>query len=405
MERKHSAMKNIYKFSHGSKKASAIGLWKQHDVCLQTNELSFLKNNEISSSVLLSDKKVFITMKDKVIKIENANAHTIYLKFAEEAETKEWFHTLRQIKTCENICLLGSGYFSSVDLVKIEGKFFARKTIQKTLSSSAQNQFILAEKKALIELQHPFIVKIEFCYQTSTSFHFGLEFIHGGDLYNLMNRYTLSRNDIRLILAEVLIALSFIHSQGYLYRDLKPENILISEDGTIKLTDFGLSIKQPYSKEMCGTLQFMAPEMVMGISYSSAADYWSFGVLAFKLFWKRFPFDDKNKYKMQQKIQTDQGKFPADADPIEKDFVMRFLEKNATKRAGFLKDHPFWNGLDFEKVENKMYKHEIVPAKMDENNIVHMCEENFIRKYNGKHVPEEAIDVYSRLENFSYCSI
>jgi serine/threonine protein kinase len=232
-----------------------------------------------------------------------------------------------------------------------------------------------------------------------------LEFLHGGDLFNLTHRFELSPNEKRLILAEILIALSFVHSKGYIYRDLKPENILISENGSIKLADFGLATKQDYAKDMCGTLSYMPPEMVSGVSYTSSADYWSFGVLAFRLLFGNLPFEDKSNYNLQEKIRTGQPIYPREADPTEKDFVQSFLAKNRKQRATFesTKKHPFWGDLDFEKVERKEYQHQIVPCRVSEKPIQQICAENFQEKYHGKQAQgEEDIHLHSRLENFSF---
>lgn len=319
--------------SQNTKKACKPGSWKPCEAHLQTNELAFVnKENKIKYRAFLSEIDASISIQGKLIQLTEPKSSPVYLMFKDKNETKKWFDALTKIRKYQHICQIGSGSFSQVELVEIEGKLIALKTITKTLIHN-QNSYVLSERNALIECKHPFIIGFVFCYQTSCAFHFGLEFLHGGDLYNLIHKVELSQKEKRLILAEILIALSFVHSKGYLYRDMKLENILISENGSIKLTDFGLATKQPLANEMCGTLTSMPPEMVSGASYSFSADYWSFGVLAFVILFGKFPFDDKSNYTLQQNIQKSQPAFPDEVDPIEKEFVQSFFGEESESKS------------------------------------------------------------------------
>lgn len=139
-----------------------------------------------------------------------------------------------------------------------------RKFSKKLIEKQKLEKSVFNERDCMVNCQHPFIVPLRYCYQTSSTFYYGMDFIPGGDLYSLISQNNLSLFDIKLYLCEIGIALSYVHSKGYVSRDLKPENVLIDKDGHIKLSDFGLAKniqKENYTKSFCGTASFMAPEI------------------------------------------------------------------------------------------------------------------------------------------------
>ena len=139
------------------------------------------------------------------------------------------------------------------------------------------------ERNILTEVQHPFIVRLHYAFQTEGKLYLILDFLRGGDLFTrLAKEIMFTEEDVKFYLAELALALDHLHSIGIIYRDLKPENILLDSEGHISLTDFGLS-KQPLEDEkaysFCGTVEYMAPEVVNRKGHSYVADWWSFGVL------------------------------------------------------------------------------------------------------------------------------
>lgn len=102
--------------------------------------------------------------------------------------------------------------------------------------------FNVAEREILSKIDHPFIVKLSFAFQSNSKLYLIMEFVNGGELfYHLKVSRCFDQNRARFYAAECLLALEHLHSKGVIYRDLKPENILLGSDGHIKLTDFGLS--------------------------------------------------------------------------------------------------------------------------------------------------------------------
>lgn len=144
------------------------------------------------------------------------------------------------------------------------------------------------ERNILTEVQHPFIVKLHYAFQSEAKLYLILDFLRGGDLFNrLAKEIMFTEEDVKFYLAELALALDHLHSIGIIYRDLKPENILLDSEGHISLTDFGLS-KQPLEDEnaysFCGTVEYMAPCVVNRKGHTYSADWWSFGVLMVKIF-------------------------------------------------------------------------------------------------------------------------
>ena len=128
----------------------------------------------------------------------------------------------------------------------------------------------MTERNLLASLTSHFTVQMEFAFQTDDKLYFVLEFVSGGELYfHMKQRGSFTEEMIRFYASEIVIALEVLHSKGVIYRDLKPENLLLDADGHIKVSDFGLSKegldhqdKMTYS--ICGTPEYMAPEILNG---------------------------------------------------------------------------------------------------------------------------------------------
>ena len=182
---------------------------------------------------------------------------------------------------------------------------FAIKTIKKHLIAQ-QNLIsqLISEKNILKNANHPFIIKMFMAIQSKTKVHLVMELCPGGELFYYLQKYKkLSEDHAKFYFAEILLALEYLHSHEIVYRDFKPENILIDIDGHIKLIDFGLS-KQGIGKEgvtfsFCGSPEYMSPEVMSGISYGRAVDFYGLGAIIYELIIGYPPFYDKSKAQMQ----------------------------------------------------------------------------------------------------------
>ena len=149
-----------------------------------------------------------------------------------------------------------------------------------------------------------------------------------------------------------------MHKNKYIYRDLKPENILIDKEGHVKLTDFGLSkiLKDEESKTytMCGTAEYLAPEVVLEKGYNMSCDWFSFGAVMFEMLCGRRPYQRKGK-KIDPRMYLTPIKIPNNLSEGAQDLLSKLLEINPRKRIGYnsadeIKNHPYFKGVDFNKV-------------------------------------------------------
>ncbi|OHT05481.1 RAC family serine/threonine-protein kinase like protein [Tritrichomonas foetus] len=275
------------------------------------------------------------------------------------------------IDSFDIVSVIGRGFYGKVMLVKNKatGEHFAMKTIHKNrLFATKKVYTVINERNILVKANHPFIVQLYYSFQTETKFYFILEYAPGGELFKrLKENLKLSLCEARLYLAEIGLALEYLHSIGVVYRDLKTENILLDDDGHIKITDFGLSkdisTENEHTASFCGTPEYIAPEIIARDAYTYSVDWWSFGVLAYEMLYGCTPFYSTNRNRLMQSILRDEITFPRGATAVQKDFISKFLKKNPEQRAKFedMKTHEFWDGLNFDDVLQKKVKPNFVP--------------------------------------------
>lgn len=203
--------------------------------------------------------------------------------------------------------VIGSGAFGKVFLVEKKtkapgkkNKLFAMKVLRKEfIIAKNQCAHTMTERRILEELESPFIVKLAYAFQTEDKLYFVLEYVAGGELFfHLKQRGRFTEDEIRFFAAEIITFLGTLHNQGIIYRDLKPENILISKTGHLKFTDFGLSKDgmefedRELTFSVCGTPEYIAPEIIKQHGHSSAVDWWSLGILLCELYTGKPPVQD-----------------------------------------------------------------------------------------------------------------
>lgn len=268
------------------------------------------------------------------------------------------------------ILVIGRGYYGKVMLCqkKDTNEIYAIKTIHKDRLVQSKNIYtVLRERNILAKARNPFLVSLYYAFQTESKFYLVLEYVPGGELFHrLQTECKIPVNQVKLYIAEVAIALDYLHSIGIVYRDLKPENILITPQGHIKLTDFGLSKdldNEDKTNTFCGTPEYASPEVIKRDYYGKEIDWWALGVLTFELLYGRLPFESKNKAKLFYNIINKEPAFPFFIDQVSASFIKMLLVKDPTKRAGFkqIKKHPFMKGLDFDAVAQLRMEPEYIP--------------------------------------------
>ena len=359
--------------------------WKLYYCILHNNNLIILKD-KINQEIIFS---LQITSKIEIKDFEEENLIDFYLIINEneiisfslknEIYINQWKILLSEIldKT-KNLSMdsfkihkvIGKGFYGKVMLVEHinTGKFYAIKSIRKSrLEKSKKSHTILMERQILMKIHHPFIVQLYFAFQTSTKFYLGMEYISGGELFYHMNkRKKLPIEEVRLYVAEILIALSYLHSQDIIYRDLKPENVMLDSEGHIKLTDFGLSKTMEESSStstLCGTTDYLAPEIILRKNYSFEVDWWALGILTYEMLTEKTPFNNDNRLKMLNDIVHSTPVFPnyVSSDAIE--FITALLSKDPKLRPSVerMKKFRFFKNLDWIKIKNREYKPLFLP--------------------------------------------
>ncbi|KAE8721087.1 Serine/threonine-protein kinase AtPK2/AtPK19 [Hibiscus syriacus] len=199
-------------------------------------------------------------------------------------------------------------------------------------------EYMKAERDILTKVDHPFIVQLGYSFQTKYRLYLILDFINGGHLFFHLHRHGLFREDqARIYAAEIVSAVSHLHANGIMHRDLKPENILLDADGHIILTDFGLAKQfdeNTRSNSLCGTVEYMAPEIITGKDHDKAADWWSVSVLIFEMLTGKPPFTGGNREKIQQKIVKERMKLPKFLSSEAHSLLKGLLHKDPSKRLG-----------------------------------------------------------------------
>uniref|UniRef100_A0A7N8XRH0 non-specific serine/threonine protein kinase n=1 Tax=Mastacembelus armatus TaxID=205130 RepID=A0A7N8XRH0_9TELE len=270
--------------------------------------------------------------------------------------------------------VLGQGSYGKVFLVRKirgvdRGQLYAMKVLKKATLKVRDRVRSKMERDILAEVNHPFIVKLHYAFQTEGKLYLILDFLRGGDLFTRLSKEVMfTEEDVKFYLAELALALDHLHSLGIIYRDLKPENILLDEEGHIKITDFGLSKeaidhdKRAYS--FCGTIEYMAPEVVNRRGHTQSADWWSFGVLMFEMLTGSLPFQGKDRKETMALILKAKLGMPQFLSPEVQSLLRALFKRNPANRLGAgpegveeIKRHRFFASVDW----NKLYKKEVRP--------------------------------------------
>lgn len=257
---------------------------------------------------------------------------------------------------------LGTGSFGRVHLVKLRstGKFFAMKVLKKAeVVRLKQVEHTINEKTILEQIDHPYLVHLYGTFQDAHNLYMVLEYVVGGELFSFLRKSQRFPNHIsKFYAAEVILAFEYLHSKNFIYRDLKPENLLLDLNGNIKITDFGFAKHVPdITWTLCGTPDYLAPEIIQSKGYSKAVDWWSLGVLIFEMLAGYPPFYDEDHFKLYEKIIAGKVKWPSHFDPAAKDLLKRLLTADLSKRFGNLKagvndikKHKWFAGVDWNKL-------------------------------------------------------
>eukprot|EP01062_Namystynia_karyoxenos_P066308 TRINITY_DN60270_c0_g1_i1.p1 TRINITY_DN60270_c0_g1~~TRINITY_DN60270_c0_g1_i1.p1 ORF type:complete len:744 (+),score=247.49 TRINITY_DN60270_c0_g1_i1:94-2232(+) len=265
----------------------------------------------------------------------------------------------------ELLVVVGVGSFGKVLKVRHKGdkRIYAMKVLQK--DNIVKNHMVphtKAERDILEAIDHPFIVKLHYAFQTRHQLVFILDFLTGGELFfHLANEHHFSEPRSRFYAAEIALALDHLHGKNIIYRDLKPENLVLDGQGHVILTDFGLAKTEvvDVTHTFCGTPQYMAPELILKQGHGRAADWWSLGVFLFEMIAGVAPFPNQgNVRQLYEAIVSHPPPFPKQPmfSPEARDCCTRMLAKDPSQRIsalGTMRQTAFFKPLDIDAVLRK----------------------------------------------------
>ena len=190
----------------------------------------------------------------------------------------------------------------------------------------------------MLTLQHPLFVRTWAFEQDSRCIYFVQDFVPGGEFNTLLRRCNrFEPATAAFYAAQLVLALEHLHEQGIVYRDIKPENVLIDERGYLKLVDMGLAkVIVERTQTVCGTPQYLAPEVLSQEGYDYSCDWWSFGVLLYEMLCGFLPINDENQMSLFTKIADPDHKirFPSGVDRGAKSLIKHLLKRDPSERYG-----------------------------------------------------------------------
>ncbi|KAG1052365.1 hypothetical protein G6F46_001403 [Rhizopus delemar] len=303
----------------------------------------------------------------------------------------------------EILKLLGRGAYGKVMLCrhKESNRLYAMKVLKKAslFVHGKSAEHTKAERQILEEVRHPFIVQLFYAFQTNDRLYLILEYATGGELFTHMAAEHMFSEDVaRFYLAELLLAIEHLHALGIVYRDLKPENCLLDGDGHVLLTDFGLSkvsIEGSRTNTICGTTEYMAPEILLEVNYDRSVDFWTFGILMYEMLTGYTPFRSNNKKKTLDAILKKKLQVPYYISADAKDLLIRLLRKDPNMRLGSdkegikkIKSHRFFRKINWKELTERTSTPPIQPIVTDP-----ALAENFDDQFTSELIKESPIDV------------
>jgi serine/threonine protein kinase len=288
---------------------------------------------------------------------------------------------VRSIKLSDYVMgdTLGTGSFGRVKIAKDKntGEYVAMKIMKKIeILKSKQADHIANEIKILSMIEHPFVITFGGFTQDDRNLYLALELINGGELFTYLRgveKFPLDQ--ARFYICQIICIFDYLHNKNIIYRDLKPENILIHKSGYLKLTDFGFAkIVEGRTYTLCGTPEYLAPEIILNKGHGKPVDWWTCGILLYEMLAGIDPFSDDDPMMVYQKILKGKIKFPTGFDSNAKSIIKHLLDSDLTKRYGNLKNgvkditgHRFFKNIEWDKLLKKELPPPYVP-KVKSNN-------------------------------------
>ena len=296
------------------------------------------------------------------------------------------------------IKFLGKGKFGTVSLVHNKQNIYAIKAISRL---SVEKEKILAkyfvdERKIMLSLDHPFIVKMVKSLRNQHFCFLLIEFINGINLDQYLSKRQHRQNiyETQFYIGCILLMLEYLQKKYIAHRDIKPSNIMIDSNGYLKMIDFGTSkvlTFSDYTSTIIGTPHYIAPEILQGRGYSLSCDFWSLGICMYEIFYGKYPFGNyaTEVIEIYKEILRNSFSFPIENKKVEKanSFISCLLNKKVNERicnVSSLKKKPFYEGFEFDKLIELRLKTPFKPNMENFNKYLKQENpyENFVKEDN-----------------------
>ncbi|XP_072180340.1 cAMP-dependent protein kinase catalytic subunit PRKX-like [Diadema setosum] len=283
-------------------------------------------------------------------------------------------HRKYDLSDLELLKTVGTGTFGRVLLTrdKRTKDYMALKVLTiADIIKLKQEDHVRDEKAILSIINHPFIIKLHWTYHNDTFLYMLLEYACGGELFTyLRNSGHFKDETSRFYAMEIISAIDYLHKENIVYRDLKPENILLDLEGHVKLTDFGFAKKLVDNRTwtLCGTPEYLAPEIIQSKGHGKAVDWWALGILIYEMLAGFPPFYDENPFGIYEKILACKIDWPKSIGAKPKKLIHGLLVIDRTKRLGCMragsadiKNAEWFENIDWDHVRERQLTPPIVP--------------------------------------------
>ena len=288
--------------------------------------------------------------------------------------------------------ILGVGTFGTVRLVVDatargagrEQTPYALKCMRKAkVYDMGQVEHIINECKLLAECEHPFVVRLVRTFEDAHSLYLLMDLTLGGELFSVLRaEKCFPERRCCFYAAMIVCVFDYLHDKAIVYRDLKPENLLIDAEGYLKVVDFGFAKRvEERTWTVCGTPEYMAPEIILNKGHDKAVDWWTLGILIFEMFVGYPPFEGSDAMDLYKKIVQNDVKYPKKVGPQALDLIRKLLHPSQTERLGSMKNgaddvkkHPFFRKLAWQSLLAKKIEAPFKPtikSALDTSNFEH----------------------------------
>ena len=336
-------------------------------------ELALLSNEPRSATIQAKEHCTLYVLE------KNDFINSIDKKFFEYLNIKmslldDFNMSLNDFYFCKN---LGQGKFGEVSLVHNNKHFYAIKCVDRKEAEKQKHliKYFLEERRVLLELDHPFIMKLVRTFKTKENIFFLTNFINGKGLGKHLEtkkeKTFRNKEETRFYISFLYVILDYLNSKGIAHRDLKPENIMINTQGYLQLIDFGTAKKiKDFTCTIIGTAYYISPEILSGKGYSYSCDYWSVGIIAFEIYYNYYPFGNEANDPMEvyREVLKKDLTLPYNGDSSVNSFIKSALNKKVSKRLSSLeaaKRHPFFKDFNWNDLIDLHLKPPYIPESIE----------------------------------------